>query len=104
MLAGTQAAGHGTPAARTVVNEFDGFRAVTNLDAEPYYLAVYGIQHGMTCARSRITGPPLGGAAEVAVHDQAIVLHGLLDLDALTLDEVAVLATANARPGHTEMC
>ncbi len=46
-----------------------------------------------------ITGAPLRRAAEVPVHDEAVVLLPLLELDPLALDVVAVPAGAHAGPG-----
>ena len=85
------------------MDEFHRFGPVANLDAELYNLAVHGIQHGMARAGSRVAGPPLGRAAEVTMHDEAVILDRLFDLDALTLDEITVLAAPHPRPGHAEV-
>ncbi len=37
------------------------------------------------------------------MHDQAIILRTFLDLDALTLDEIAVATSTNPGPGHAEV-
>jgi len=57
----------------------------------------------MTCSRSGITGAPLCGAAEVTVHDQTVILFLLVDVDAFTLDEIAILTAAHSCPRHAKV-
>jgi hypothetical protein len=104
VLTRAQTTGYGAPASRPVVDELDRFRAVAHRNAEPDDLAVDGVQYCVPGASRRVARTPLGRAAEVAVHDEAVVLDRFLDLDAFALDEKAVLAATHPRPGHAEMC
>ena len=103
MLARAQATCNRTAAAPSFMNQFDGLGTIAHGYAESHNLAVDSVQSRVPGTCTRVTGTPLGRATEVAVHNQAVVLERLVYLDALALDEVAVLAAFDACPGYAEM-
>ena len=57
----------------------------------------------MSRSRTGVAGPPFCCSAKVAMHDQAVVLRCLFDLDLLALDKITIATRRDPGSWHTKM-
>src|SRR5262249_32702961 len=85
-------------AARAVVDQGDGFRALMHRNLAGNRLITHGSKHGMAGAVGDVAGAPLVGAAEGTLGDQAVGCIALGDGDFLTVDDDLAIAPLHATP------
>ncbi len=95
--AGTQVQGHGAVAGLAVMDKCDGFGAVVDGDPQFQDHGVHGVLEDVAGAVGGEAGAPLGGAAELALGDEAGLFRQVLDLGAFGQ---GLLTGDHPGPGH----
>ena len=82
-LAGAQIHGHGAETGLAVVDQADGLAAIMDRDPEFHHHGIHGVLEDVAGAVGGEAGAPLGGAAELALGDEAGLFLEVFDLSAV---------------------
>ena len=99
-LAGAQIHGHGAETGLAVVDQADGLAAIMHRHPQLHHHGIHGVLEDVAGAVGGEAGAPLGGAAELALGDEAGLFLEVFDIGAVGQ---GALAGDHPGPGHAPM-